>query len=209
MKISSTHIHIPNYGCGNLGSIVRMIERAGGTVEVINEPEKLAHSKKIILAGVGSFDYGMKNLEEGQWINPLNEAVFQRRIPILGICLGMQMMCKRSEEGQRNGLDWVDADVVRFQFSSDSPLKIPHMGWNTVSVAKPNPLISKSDEKSRFYFVHSYYAVCNKSDEVLATVRHGFEFCAAFQNMNIFGVQFHPEKSHRFGMNLIKKFVEL
>jgi glutamine amidotransferase len=148
-------------------------------------------------------------LRDGGWIDALNEAVLVRRVPVLGICLGMQLMCKSSEEGQLPGLGWIDAEVKRFNLHADSSLKVPHMGWNTVTVAKGNPLIAIDQGEQRFYFVHSYHVNCNQPSDTLAITHHGYDFTAAFAHENIFGVQFHPEKSHKFGMALLKKFVDM
>lgn len=200
---------IPDYGCGNLASIVRMVSKVGGEVAITSNASDLACADKIILAGVGAFDHGMAGLRDGGWIDALNEAVLVRRVPVLGICLGMQLMCKSSEEGQLPGLGWVDAEVRRFNLQHDSGLKVPHMGWNTVTVAKANPLISVDQGEQRFYFVHSYHVICNNPNDTLVIAQHGYDFTAAFGHGNIFGVQFHPEKSHKFGMALMKKFVEL
>ena len=200
---------IPNYGCGNLASIVRMVNWVGGDAVITSKASDLSVANKIILAGVGAFDHGMSGLREGGWIDALNEAVLVRRIPVLGICLGMQLMCKASEEGTLPGLGWVDADVRRFKFEQDSSLKIPHMGWNVVSVVKENPIICSDHEYQRFYFVHSYRVICYHARDTLAIAHHGYDFTAAFSHENIYGVQFHPEKSHKFGMALMKKFVEL
>ncbi|MFA6013571.1 MAG: imidazole glycerol phosphate synthase subunit HisH [Gallionellaceae bacterium] len=200
---------IPNYGCGNLASIVRMINWVGGDAVITSKASDLAVADKIILAGVGAFDHGMSGLCDGGWIDALNEAVLVRRVPILGICLGMQLMCKTSEEGTLPGLGWIDAEVGRFKLEQDSSLKIPHMGWNTVSVTKENPIICSDQEEQRFYFVHSYHVICNQPNDTLAIAHHGYDFTAAFSHENIFGVQFHPEKSHKFGMALMKNFVEL
>jgi glutamine amidotransferase len=202
-------ILIPNYGCGNLASIARMIDKVGGGASVTNNASDLAHAEKIILAGVGKFDHGARELRDGGWIDALNEAVLVRRLPILGICLGMQLMCKTSEEGTLPGLGWIDAEVGRFKLAQDSSLKIPHMGWNTVSVTKENPIIYSNQEEQRFYFVHSFHVTCNKTSDMLAITHHGYDFTAAFCHENIFGVQFHPEKSHKFGMALMQKFAEL
>jgi glutamine amidotransferase len=148
-------ILIPNYGCGNLASIVRMVSKVGGEAVISSNAGDLAGAKKIILAGVGAFDHGMAGLRCGYWIDALNEAVLVRRIPVLGICLGMQLMTKSSEEGRLPGLGWVDADVTRFNLRVAPGLKVPHMGWNTVTVTKNNPLISLNQCEQRFYFVHS------------------------------------------------------
>jgi len=202
-------IFIINYGLGNLSSVLNMIIKAGGQATIVSDPDILTEADKFILPGVGAFDHGMSNLHKSGWINALNEAVLVRRVPILGICLGMQLMCKSSEEGNLPGLGWINAEVTRFKFPVNSNLKIPHMGWNTVDICKTNPLISDKEGEQRFYFVHSYHAVCNNPLDVLATSYHGYEITSAFSNENIYGVQFHPEKSHRFGMALLKKFIDL
>lgn len=201
-------IAIPAIPCGNFASVIRMVQKSGGQAELVTSPSDLANFQKVIIAGVGSFDHGMHSLREAGWIEAL-DAMRQRHVPLLGICLGMQMMCRSSEEGKLHGLGWIAGDVRRFQFPENSALKAPHMGWNTVSAAKPNPLIDPDGGEQRFYFVHSYFVVCDDASDVLATADHGVEFVAAFQHENVFGVQFHPEKSHRFGMALIENFLKL
>lgn len=205
----NTRVLVPDYGCGNLASVLRMCEKVGGSCNITGDPAALARADKIILGGVGAFDHGAGSLHDLGWVDALNEAVLQRCVPVLGICLGMQLMCGSSEEGSLSGLSWIDAAVRRFNLPADSALKIPHMGWNTISVVKPNSLVSMDDGEQRFYFVHSYHAVCNNPADVLATAHHGYDFTAAFCRKNIYGVQFHPEKSHSFGMALMKKFVNL
>lgn len=201
-------ILIPALPIGNFASVVRIVEKCGGQARVVDTPAALQHAEKIILAGVGAFDHGMASINAG-WIDTLNDMVLNRRIPVLGICLGMQLLCHSSEEGQLPGLGWIDATVERFRLPPTTQLKIPHMGWNTITVAKPNPLLATEQGEQRFYFVHSYHAVCTNPEDTLATAHHGYVFTAAVSHENIFGVQFHPEKSHRFGMSLIKNFVNL
>jgi glutamine amidotransferase len=203
------NIAIPGIPCGNVGSVVRMIEKCGGAATIVSRPDELANFNKVILAGVGAFDYGMACLRDGGWVDALDDAARRRKIPVLGICLGMQLMCRGSEEGGLGGLSWIDADVRRFRPAPQAGLKVPHMGWNTVAVNKPNPLIAGDGDEQRFYFVHSYYAVCSRPQDVLATAHYGEDFVAAFSDGNLFGVQFHPEKSHRFGMALLQNFVAL
>ena len=200
---------IIDYGLGNLNSVTNMIRHVGGTCRVTGDPGELADAEKLILPGVGAFDRGMEALRGTGIADALSVAVLERKKPILGICLGMQLMANRSGEGSLPGLGWLDAEVRKFCFLAQSELKIPHMGWNTVSIIKTNPLIDSSMGQLRFYFVHSYHMACTDSADVLATAHHGLDFCAAFQKNNIFGVQFHPEKSHRFGMALMKRFLEL
>jgi imidazole glycerol-phosphate synthase subunit HisH len=200
---------VPDYGCGNLGSVLRMGEKAGHHIKIVHDPTELRDANRIILAGVGAFDHGVQCLRETGWTDALNDAVLQRHVPVLGICLGMQLMCKSSEEGNYNGLGWIDAMVRRFKPPSRSSIKVPHMGWNTLTIKKQNPLMSDAEGELRFYFVHSFHVICNVADDVFATAYHGYDFVAGFERGNIFGVQFHPEKSHRFGLSLMKKFTEL
>ena len=202
-------ITIINYGLGNLNSVLNMVNKLGEKAIIQSDPHKIYKAEKIILPGVGSFDHGMSNLKDNNWIGALNEAVLERQVPILGICLGMQLMCNSSEEGNLSGLGWIEGEVKRIQQSIDKDLKIPHMGWNTVNIVKPNLLLDSIFGEQRFYFVHSYHAVCKNNQDILATSYHGHEITAAFCKGNIYGVQFHPEKSHRFGMALIKKFIEI
>lgn len=201
-------IGVLDYGLGNIGSVIRMIEKVGGFAERISTHDEILRAEKLILPGVGHFDRGMSQILERGLLAPLRERVVIQRAPIMGICLGMQLLCAGSEEGTLPGLGFVGADVRKFQALPNQNLKIPHMGWNTVRVTCDNPLINGEGEEPRFYFVHSYYVVPNVSDLAIAMATHGVEFCAALQSGNIFGVQFHPEKSHRFGMALMKRFVE-
>lgn len=204
-------IGIVNYGLGNIKSIYNIISNVGGEARILDHHSQLEGCSKLILPGVGAFDHGMNGLKNGNWIEPLNEFVLEKRIPILGICLGMQLMCKRSEEGQVPGLSWVNADVNRFSFG-DNPhglLRIPHMGWNTIKLLKTTPLFSQNEMKQRFYFVHSYHVVCDNASDVLATANYGFDIHAAFVKDNIIGLQFHPEKSHRFGKMFFRNFIAL
>lgn len=208
-EMKNKPVLIPDFGIGNLPSIVRMVEKVGISCSVSHDPDELLEADKIIFAGVGAFDHGMKALNTGGWRESLESAALIRKVPLIGICLGMQILCKTSEEGQLPGLGWIDADVVRFRQDLTGGLRVPHMGWNTVKICRDNPLIPPMDEEQRFYFVHSYKVVCNQMENVIAVADHGGEFVAAFQRENIFGVQFHPEKSHRFGMTLLKRFLEL
>lgn len=203
------NISIVNYGIGNIGSIANMVRKLSFNPIVISDPIDLQDAKKIILSGVGAFDHGMRSLIENGWLEPLKIAVLEKKVPILGICLGMQLMCKRSEEGNIPGLGWIDAYVKRFNPVERSHIKVPHMGWNTVSIKSNSNLFVNLREEQRFYFVHSYHILCNNPTDVQAVSFHGCEFVSAFRRNNIYGVQFHPEKSHRFGMNLIKNFLEL
>jgi len=203
-------IVIIDYNMGNIGSIVNMIKKAGGESMVTSDVEIIKNAKKLILPGVGAFDSGMKNIEEMGLLDVLNEKVLIEKTPILGICLGMQLFCKCSEEGSKAGLNWIDGVCNRFDFSSVGVgLRIPHMGWNSVEVKKSSPLMNNLPEEPAFYFVHSYYVICNNPDDVLTTTNYGYEFCSSVNHENIYATQFHPEKSHRYGLSVIKNFVEL
>ena len=196
-------------GLGNSGSVVNMIKKIGGDAVASANSRDLEKADKLILPGVGKFDYGMKQLQELNLKEPLNKIVFVQKKPILGICLGMQLFTKKSEEGILPGLGWINAETKRFDFSDGNHQKrIPHMGWNKIKLKKPTPLIT-SQENDRFYFVHSYHVVCADTDDIVATTDYGYEFVSMIQHENIFGAQFHPEKSHKYGMNLLKNFLNL
>ncbi len=198
-----------DYGVGNLGSIANMLKKVGAAVTISCDPAVIKHADKLILPGVGAFDNGMQNLRARQLVEVLNQCVLSDHIPILGLCIGMQLFARRSEEGRLPGLGWIDADVVRFKFDDNGgSLKIPHMGWNTVTLRHDHALVSGWPAEPRFYFVHSYHLVCYQSADVLADVCYGYPFAAIVARGNILGAQFHPEKSHKFGMQLFKNFVE-
>jgi glutamine amidotransferase len=202
-------IGIVDCGLGNVASIDRMLEAVDCDAVIIREPRQIDDCDKLILPGVGAFDAGMKLLEEGSWLDPLHRAAKERAIPILGICLGMQLVCRRSEEGQLPGLGWIDADVLMVDTGGDDRLKLPHMGWSVTRPSRPNPLIPDDGEERRFYFVHKYRVMCDCPDDQIATAVYGTEFTAAVNRGNIYGVQFHPEKSHRFGKELLGSFGRL
>lgn len=197
---------------GNLGSVVNMLKKIGADVCVTSDKERIGMANKIILPGVGSFDHGMSHIKERGLYDPLNEHALVKKKPILGICLGMQLLTRQSEEGGVPGFGWIDADTVRFNFGANScQLKIPHMGWNIVNIKKAHPLLKDftADRESRFYFVHSYHVLCDKEEDVLTTTKYGYDFTSSVAKENIMGAQYHPEKSHKFGMRLLKNFVEL
>jgi imidazole glycerol-phosphate synthase subunit HisH len=201
-------IGILNYGLGNINSISNIIKHVGGENRIISKHDDIEGIKKLIIPGVGSFDHGMQGLHDGKWVELLNEMVNSESIKVLGICLGMQLMCKSSEEGKLSGLGWIDAKVEKFSFQNHDNKKIPHMGWNTIDVVKKSNLFSPEQNK-RFYFVHSYHVVCNDKKDISTTTDYGFNVTASFENKNVYGVQFHPEKSHRFGKELFKKFISI
>lgn len=203
-------ITIVDYGVGNLGSIQNMLKKVGAKSVISSNANEIEMAEKLILPGVGAFDAGMKNLTEYGLIPPLNNAVIKRKAPILGICLGMQLMTKGSEEGQLSGLGWIDAHTVRFSADIGETLRVPHMGWNTVQQAKVSPLTCNLPNEPRFYFVHSYYVRCQNQGDVLLRTQYGTTiFDAALEHNNIFGYQFHPEKSHKFGIALFRAFAGL
>ena len=203
-------ITIVDYGVGNLGSIANMLKKVGTKAISSSDPEVLQKADKLILPGVGAFDAGMRKLRESGLVPVLNELVLEKRIPVLGLCLGMQLMTKRSEEGAEAGLGWIDAETVRFKFGPENAhLKIPHMGWNTLDIRRQHSLVSDLGFESRFYFVHSYHIVCSDEMDVVAYTEYGYPLATVINKGNIMGAQFHPEKSHKFGMKLLKNFVEL
>lgn len=199
-------IHIANYGMGNVGSIANMIRKAGGEAVVTGDANAIVRAEKLVLPGVGAFDQGMRALGESRLTEPVREAA-ARGVPILGICLGMQLMMECSEEGRLPGLGLVAGDVRRFPVGELLP-RVPHMGWNRIAVKKKSPLLG-GDDDDRYYFVHSYYVSCGDPDDVVATTTHGLEFVSVLQHGNLYGVQFHPEKSHRFGMALFRRFLDI
>ena len=198
---------IIDYGLGNLGSIYHMVDVIGEDSIISDNPQKLHECDRLILPGVGSFDAGMKNLEEKSLINCLKKEVSEGK-SILGICLGMQLLGRKSEEGSSLGLGFIPFDTVKFSFDKTLKLKIPHMGWDIVTFTQENKLLSEIDGRQRYYFVHSYHAKCDSERNVLMRCEYGYEFAASVVNENVYGVQFHPEKSHDFGMRLLKNFVE-
>jgi glutamine amidotransferase len=202
-------ILILNCGTGNFSSVGRMINAAGGECYFGHSKSDIDRASKIILPGVGNFDNGVQAMDSASIREKIIYKVNSQKTPILGICLGMHLLCRSSEEGVLPGLNLVNADVKKFYFSDSKNIKIPHMGWNIVKPVKPNPLILSTKEEQRFYFVHSYKVVPDNSSISIGCANYGGDFCAAFQDSNIFGVQFHPEKSHHFGLGLIKRFVEL
>jgi glutamine amidotransferase len=202
-------IVIIDYGMGNLGSIQNMLKKIGAKGIISSDISDIQKADKLILPGVGAFDNGMKNLQKLELIPILNEKVLVNKTPILGICLGMQLLGKKSEEGQLAGLGWVEAETIKFKFDDNQAnFKIPHMGWNTIQIKKESSLFKNMYENARFYFVHSYHLVCKNKQDVLTETNYGFDFVSSVEKNNIIGVQFHPEKSHKFGMKLFKNFVE-
>jgi len=202
-------IVIVNYGMGNLNSILNMLKNIGAKAAISSNISDIEKAKKLILPGVGAFDNGMKNLQDLGFISILNEKVIKDKIPILGICLGMQLFTKKSEEGKRRGLGWIDAETIRFRFDQKrTGLKIPHMRWNSLNIQKKSPLFNDFYQESRFYFVHSYHINCNNEEDILTKTHYGYDFVSSILRDNIIGVQFHPEKSLKFGMKFLENYVK-
>jgi imidazole glycerol-phosphate synthase subunit HisH len=202
-------ITIIDYKTGNLGSIQNILKRIGEVSVVTSDKDEIAKATKLILPGVGAFDTGMRNLMELDLVGILNEKVQTERIPVLGICLGMQLLSEGSEEGSLKGLGWIKGKNRRFNFMNSMDHKIPHMGWNFVKQHKDSNLFNDMYSDARFYFVHAFYFMANDPSDILTTTNYEIEFCSAVEKGNILGVQFHPEKSHKFGIRLLKNFVDL
>lgn len=202
-------IVIVDYGMGNLGSILNMLKKIGAPAVISADARGIENADKLILPGVGAFDTGMKRLRESGMLDLLNDKVLRRKTPTLGVCLGMQLLMNRSEEGAESGLGWIEGETIRFQFDPQrAQLKIPHMGWNTVMLQRDGVLARNLPADSRFYFVHSYHVRCQNPTDVVSTTAYGYEFPSMLQHENIVGAQFHPEKSHRFGMQVYRNFAE-
>ncbi len=202
-------ISILDYHMGNIQSVVRKVQRLGHACMVINSPEEVLKAEKLILPGVGHFGKAMEQLEQLNLVEALNQAVLEKKTPILGICLGMQLMAKSSEEGNVKGLGWFDADIVRFKVSDTLRFKVPHTGWNQVQQKKKSALMEGIQENAEFYFVHAYHIQLNDENDALHETLYETSFVSAIEKENIFGVQYHPEKSHDSGLQLIKNFITL
>jgi len=210
-------IDIVNYGLGNLDSVLRAFERLSIPARIIATPEEVRASEKLILPGVGHAAWGMEKLRETGLIDALNKKVLEEKTPILGICLGMQLMTKRSEEGDTECLGWFDVETVRFPYDGSekshdvSPLerRIPHMGWNNITPKRDHPLLAGVTPQSSFYFAHSYYVKVENSEDLLGSTSYQIKFATVIGKGNIYGAQFHPEKSHEDGLILLKNFAQL
>lgn len=200
-------VAIIDYGLGNVGSVANMLEELDIENEITCDVKSIQQADKLILPGVGSYDKGMSLLESRGLAELIKEAAAQGK-PILGICLGMQLLGQKSEEGSREGLGLIPFNNIKFRFGDESKLKIPHMGWDTVKYVKKSPLTDGLSQDTRYYFVHSYHAMCHNDENILITCDYGGVFPAAVYKDNVYGVQFHPEKSHLFGMRLLENFAK-
>lgn len=200
-------ITIVDYGMGNLGSVVNMLRLVGAECEVTGDPRRIACASRILLPGVGAFDPAIERIDQLGIRTILDEKVLHQRTPVLGICLGMQLMTRGSEEGKKPGLGWIPATTLRFPGQKE--IKVPHMGWNIAKRTRPSALTEGLDGEIRFYFVHSYYVQTDNSHDIVLQTHYGIAFAAAVQRDNIMGAQFHPEKSHRYGKQLLGNFVSM
>ncbi len=200
-------IIVVDYGMGNLRSIEYKLQKEGVAAAVSSDPAQIRRADKLILPGVGYFSKGMQNLSERGLTEALTEAVMEEGKPVMGICLGMQLFTRWSEEGDAPGLGWIEADTRRFDFSAQAGgLTVPHVGWETLTAKKKHRLLDGVETGQRFYFTHSYHVVCERAEDVLTSSRYGYEFVSSVQHGNICGTQFHPEKSHRRGFQMILNF---
>lgn len=205
-------ISIVDYGMGNLGSILNMFKKIGAKAEVVSTVEEIRRASKILLPGVGAFDAAMSKINALGFNEALTEKAVQEKVPTLGICLGMQLLTNSSQEGCLAGLGWIDAETLAFKDAVDlKKYKVPHMGWSQVTINRQSPLTSglSEFEDLRFYFVHSYYVKCANDENSILKSSYGVEFDSAIQKENIFGAQFHPEKSHKFGMKIFENFARI
>lgn len=203
-------IAIVNYGSGNIQAIGNIYKRLGVPFVVTARPDELLSADQVILPGVGAFDQAMNELDASGLREALDMCVLQQRKPILGICVGMQLLAKFSAEGEARGLGWIDAEVRRFDHSTAGQrTQLPHMGWNSVELARTDPLFDGVDLRNGYYFLHSYFFSCRDAGDVLASTSYGMKFTSAVRRQNVYGVQFHPEKSHANGIQLLKNFASL
>ncbi|KQT31148.1 imidazole glycerol phosphate synthase subunit HisH [Sphingomonas sp. Leaf412] len=203
-------IHVVDYGLGNIGAFLTLYDRLGISAKAVSDPAGLHDAERILLPGVGAFDHAMALLDESGLRMALDEQVLERKVPVLGVCVGMQIMSDGSDEGQRSGLGWIAGRTHAFESrhppTPETPL--PHMGWNDIEATADRSLFAGLDDP-RFYFLHSYFVEPDAAEHRAASSHYGFEFACAINRDNIWGVQFHPEKSHHFGAALLKNFSEL
>lgn len=200
---------IVDYGLGNVLAFANVYKRANVPFAIATNAEQLSGASRIVLPGVGSFDHAMERLDASGMRATLDTLVLERQVPVLGICVGMQMLAENSDEGRRSGLGWIKGRVRQFDVSSfTAATHLPHMGWNDVAPAQPGGLFAGLEDDARFYFLHSFYFECRDPADTLATANYGGEFACAVRSGNIHGVQFHPEKSHHYGTRLLTNFTD-
>lgn len=203
-------ITIINYGLGNISAFANVYKRLNIPFTIATRKDELANARKIILPGVGAFDHAMTLLQQSGMRDMLDELVLQKKTPVIGICVGMQILAKSSEEGSLPGLGWINGVVKKFDASLiENTTRLPHMGWNTIKPTKPERLLENFSESCRFYFLHSYYFHCLDPENEIAKTGYGISFSSAVKSGNIYGVQFHPEKSHENGIQLLNNFANL
>eukprot|EP01156_Anaeramoeba_ignava_P015410 Anaeramoba_ignava/a613223_27.p2 GENE.a613223_27~~a613223_27.p2 ORF type:complete len:204 (-),score=40.86 a613223_27:261-872(-) len=202
-------IAIIDYGVGNIKAFSNIYKQLNIPFKVVKNIDDFENVTKIILPGVGSFDHAMTSLQNSGMREKLDELVLQKKLPVIGICVGMQMLAKTSEEGVLKGLGWIDGVVKKFEKSKIKDAPLPHMGWNTLNIKKENKIFGNLEEYPRYYFLHSYYFECKNKEDIIATANYGEEFQCMVNHENIYGIQCHPEKSHHNGIQLLKNFGEL
>lgn len=202
-------ITIIDYGMGNLGSVLNMFKKVGAQAKISSDLDEISKASKILLPGVGAFDTAMQRINDAGMLAVLNQKALIEKVPVLGICLGMQLLTNSSEEGKLPGLGWIDGAAYNFKGRIDHTLRIPHMGWNIANIDQKNEITSGYNGEIRFYFVHSYYVKVSNPINSMMQTTYGLSFDSAIVKDNIFGAQFHPEKSHKFGMQFFKNFAKI
>lgn len=205
-------VGIIDYGVGNISAFRNIYKQLNIPVKIVSKEADLTDVEKIVLPGVGHFDYAMTRFKDSGMVEKINQMVIHEKTPVIGICVGMQMMAKRSDEGVLAGLGWIDAEVKKFDSSltvGRTKLPLPHMGWNDIRPERTTPILTGLENDAQFYFLHSYYFVCNDENDKIASTNYGADFTCAANHSNVYGVQFHPEKSHKYGIQLLKNFADL
>ena len=201
-------ITVIDYGMGNLGSVINMLKKIGVASKITSDLEEIKTATKLLLPGVGSFDKAMQRINDSGIKEVLDYKALKEETPVLGICLGMQLLTNNSEEGTEKGLGYINGSTKKFSFQ-DKKMKVPHMGWNLVHKSTKSKLTDGFIQESRFYFVHSYYVEVENQENSILKTNYGLEFDSAIQHENVYGAQFHPEKSHKFGMKLLENFSKI
>ncbi len=201
-------IKIIDYGVGNIKAFVNLYKRLGIEIEIASNEKSLSNASKLILPGVGHFDYAMDKFSESGMMNTVNNLVVNEKVPVLGICVGMQIMARSSDEGSKKGLGWINANVKKIDTNKNN-LRLPHMGWNNIIINKNDSILKNLDNDSRFYFLHSYFFNCKNEQNIIAFSNYGLNFPSIIRQDNIIGIQCHPEKSHEFGEQILKNFFDL